>query len=494
MTSRPGVYVFRNRFGQVIYVGKAKSLKRRLASYFQPARSRTADPKVRSLINSIETVEVFPVGTDEEATVLESRFIKEYSPRYNVLMRDDKRFLLVKVDVTARFPRLRLARLKKDDGAAYFGPFPNAGALREMVKVLTGEFGLRSCSPALPGQKEYEHCSADIVRFCCAPCIGRASAADYRERVDRLLAVLEGKTGEIAEQLAERMQAFAGRRDYERAARLRDVIDNLKACGRMRTFERASASNYPGEAGVLRLQEVLGLASAPVVVECFDISNIFGSNAVGSMVRFEGGKPARDQYRRFRIRTVDGIDDFAMMEEVVGRRYRRLREEGRALPDLVVIDGGKGQLHAAARVLEAIGLAELPVIGLAKRFEEVYTLGSERPILLERHDVALRLLQAIRDEAHRFAVAFHRELRRKRILNSLLDEIPGIGKKRRELLLKAFGSVRNLRRHTPEAVMERVPGIGEQLARQVIAYVTKQAEPLEDDGDVRTRGEDEPAA
>jgi excinuclease ABC subunit C len=475
--NKPGVYVFRDRMRTVIYVGKAKSLRKRLSSYFQPSRKRSADPKLRSLINSIAWYELHPVRTENEAMLLESRLIKQYSPRYNVLLRDDKRFLLIRIDLNEPFPRLTLARLRKDDSCRYFGPFPHAGALRSTVDYLTRFFGLRACRPRVPDESDFKHCVNHIVRYCKAPCVGRIDRDAYHAQVAELIAVIEGKTSEVVAALNADMAKCVEKQRFEKAAEYRDMIDNIQTVfgDRNRTFRQTTlTSEKPGEEAVKGLQVVLDLEEPPTVIECFDNSNLFGSSAVSSMVCFIDGAPAKKEYRHYRVREVEGIDDFATMKEVVNRRYSRLLKESRRLPGLVVIDGGLGQLHASYEVLEELDLAGLPIIGLAKREEAIYTIFSNEPILLERHDPALKLVQALRDEAHRFAITFHRDLRRKRILDSLLDEIPGVGKKRRNQLLKAFGSVRTLRKHDAAEIIKRVPGVGQALAESIVEHLRRR--------------------
>ncbi|MFT5126577.1 MAG: excinuclease ABC subunit C [Rhodothermales bacterium] len=475
--NKPGVYVFRDRMRTVIYVGKAKSLRKRLSSYFQPSRKNTGDPKLRSLINSIAWYELHPVRTENEAMLLESRLIKQYSPRYNVLLRDDKRFLLIRIDLNEPFPRLTLARLRKDDGCRYFGPFPHAGVLRSTVDYLTRFFGLRSCRPRLPDESDFKHCVDHIVRFCKAPCVARIDRDAYHELVQQLISVIEGKTADVVVALNADMAKCVEKQRFEKAAVYRDMIDNIQTVfgDRNRTFGNTTlTTENPGIEAVKGLQKALDLAEAPSVIECFDNSNLFGSSAVSSMVCFIDGAAAKKEYRHYRVREVEGIDDFATMTEVVRRRYRRLLAESRPLPGLVVIDGGLGQLHAAYKALEELDLAGLPIIGLAKREESIFTIFSNEPIMLERHDPALKLVQAMRDEAHRFAITFHRDLRRKRILDSLLDEIPGVGKQRRQLLLKAFGSVRNLRKHTAAEIIKRVPGVGQALAASIVEHLKRR--------------------
>ncbi len=467
----PGVYVFRNSSGDVIYVGKAKALRRRLANYFQPSRARTADIKLRSLIHSIQSVEILPVHSEAEALLLESRLVKQFNPRYNVELRDDKRFLVVAIDLNDPFPRLVLSRLKKDDGRAYFGPFPRARVLRQTVRFLSTYFGLRTCAAARPDEAAFRHCLDSVVRLCCCPCQGKVSPEDYRVRVEGLLAALRGDVGEIVARLDADMKRLAGAHKFEEAARVRDTIENIRyVCDveRRRSFERVVRApvRTPQDA-VAALQQALGLARAPETIECFDISNIGGILAVASLVCFRQGRPSPKDYRRFRIRTVSGADDFAMMGEAVGRRYARLLAEGRPLPDLVVIDGGAGQLGAAVRALLGAGAPPLPVLGLAKKREEVYLPGREAPLTLDRHHPGLHLLQAVRDEAHRFALLYHLTLRRRRTAESILDDVEGVGQTRKEQLLRAFGSVAGLRQATPEAMCQRVPGLGRDVAQRI---------------------------
>lgn len=472
----PGVYVFRDRFGQVIYVGKAVNLRRRLGNYFQPARAQRADPKLRSLIHSIDDWSYQQVRTEDEALILESRLIKDFAPYYNILMRDDKRYLLLKLDEREKFPTLRCARLRKDDGARYFGPFPHGSALRSTLEFLLAHFGLRGCLTPEPDAETRKRCLKRIVRDCCAPCTGDISPEAYRARVAAALAVLDGDIAGLSDELKRRMAEAAAAAQFEAAARWRDVLANLETvCGRHnRNFVRAELPWSPsGMSGVESLQTRLGLENPPRQIICFDISNILGTLAVASLVTFRDGRPERDSYRRFRIRTVDHSDDFAMMKEAVTRHFSRLMRESRPFPDLLMVDGGKGQLSSALDALLAIGAPPLPVIGLAKRNEEIFLPGDPEPVVIDRHDPAIRLLQAVRDEAHRFAISYHRELRIKRLSQSLLDDLEGVGPVRKRELLRAFGSVRALRRADAPEIVRRVPGIGETLAAKIAEALKK---------------------
>lgn len=471
----PGVYVFRNNGGEVIYVGKAKSLRKRLRSYFQPSRKLRADPKLRSLIHSIAGYETIVVKSETEALLLESRLIKQYAPRYNVDLRDDKRFLLIRVDPSEPFPRLRLVRVRTDEHCLYFGPFPHAAALRGTVDFLVRRFGLRSCSPMRPGPAEYRHCMKDILKDCSKPCVGAITPAAYQEHMEAALAVLRGAVRPILGELQNAMEKASEKHRFEDAARIRDIWRNLQSLcdpGR-RSFERAMLPrSQTGRGPVRALQEALGLPRAPSLIECFDISNIGGQFAVGSMVCFRDGKPSTNDYRRFRIRTVDGMDDFAMIGEVVRRRYSRLVKEKRALPDLIVIDGGPGQVSSAVAALAGANCPPVPLIGLAKKQEQIYIPGSgEAPTVLSRTDPALKLVQAIRDEAHRFAIAYHRTLRRRRLADSVLAEIEGVGPKRIQTLLRVFGSVQRLTERTSSEIAQAVPGLGLSTATRIHNYL-----------------------
>ena len=471
----PGVYVYRDLFGAVIYVGKAKNLRRRMSSYFQPGRVKQADVKLRQLIHSIHTWEFFQVKTEDEALILESRLIKSYAPYYNILMRDDKRYLLLKIKLDDPFPTLTLARIKKDDNATYFGPFPHGTALKSTLEFLLAHFGLRSCRSNHPDAETRKRCLKRIVKDCSSPCTGAISQSDYRKKVDAMLEVLNGKLESVTAAIKEKMLEAASKLDYERAGRWRDVLNNLETvfAAKNRSFENAFIPSHTGPEAMEALQKSLKLPMALKTIKCFDISNLLGQLSA-SMTVFVDGKPARDEYRRFRIKTVEGANDFASMAEVVGRHFSRLLAENRPLPDLLVVDGGMGQLNAALKKLTELNCPVLPVIGLAERNEEIYIPDRSEPLVLDRHNPGLRVLQAIRDEAHRFAISYHRDLRQKRLTESLLDDLAGIGEKRKTALLKAFGSVRELRKADAKTICRRVPGIGENLAAEIVSALNKK--------------------
>ncbi|HOK03683.1 MAG TPA: excinuclease ABC subunit UvrC [Victivallales bacterium] len=469
----PGVYIFRAVSGKVIYVGKALNLKKRVQQYFRKSSANFADPKFRSLVNSIEDIEFFQTRSENEALLLETRLIKEYSPQFNVLMRDDKRFFMIKIDLKEKIPALNLVRLKKNDGALYFGPFPHGNALRETAEFISVYFGLRVCKNPDPDINDYNHCVAGSTERCCAPCIGKTSEENYRTRINEAINLLNGNTSEIEKEIKEKMKIEAEKGNYEKAAKYRDIAMNLRSLFKPeRKFLNAYIRKNLNTDSLAELQKVLKLSKLPRRIEAFDISNIAGALAVASMVVFSDGKPDKKNYRRFRIKTKNSPDDFAMMEEVIERRIKRLISEKRELPNLILIDGGKGQLSAAEKAIKKITEEKIPVAGLAKRQEEIFLPGEEG-IILSRHSPALKLLQAIRDEANRFAIAYHRELRDKRIEDSILDDIPGVGKKRKILLLREFSSVENLRKYTPEEIHKRVPQINIKLLKLICDFLKK---------------------
>ena len=503
---QPGVYLMKDRLGAIIYVGKARDLRKRLASYFMASRQTRADLKTRALIDSICDFEIHTVRNEEESLLLESKLIKDYRPRYNVALRDDKRFWLVKIRLADPWPRLVMTRLRKDDGSRYFGPFPHSSALRETLAWLNRHFGFRVCRPLTPGERDYRHCNADIIRNCSAPCIGRIGRDAYFEKVEAACRILEGKGKRgLFDGLRGEMEQAAAQLDFERAATLRDILANLeKTLTPTRQFTRGRGlpSTVRPTEDLAELGEILGLSGPPRVMECFDISNVSSNHIVASMVRFTDGRPDNQNYRRYRIRTVAGQDDFASMAEVIRRRYsrvlmenaaavpdaetsqedgvdaqHRLAREGRAkvvLPDLVIVDGGKGQLGMAVRELNALGLHHLPVIGLAKQHEEVFIPGQDRSLRIPHERGALKLLQRIRDEAHRFANHYNEILYRRRMRESLLDECPGMSPKRRQVLLEKFGSVARLK-NASVAEIAAVPNISAKSAAAILEFLRRDA-------------------
>lgn len=475
--SKPGIYMYRDRFGEIIYVGKARDLRKRMSQYFQPARQKLADPKFRSLINTIVFYEYQVVKTEDEALILESKLIKAYMPRYNILLRDDKRYQLIRMNLNDPFPSLSLCRFQRKDQALYWGPFPHGLALKETLIFLIRYFKLKSCKYMCPGPEEQKHCLAANIRDCCAPCVGKVSPEEYMEKVQAALNVLNGSITPLCEQLQNEMTTAAAKQSFEKAARLRDIIENLQTVfgHKNRNFKNAKAPSLIGMNAVIELQKVLHLPSPPRHIEGFDNSHISGHFPVSSMVCFLDGKPASKNYRHFKLKeAIDGYpDDYAAMKEVLTRHYLRKINEKKTLPDLILIDGGKGQLHAACDVLQHFKMPHTTVISLAKQNEEIFMMGQKEPILLPRNNPALRLLQAVRDESHRFVIGYNRILRQQKITESILDDIEGVGKERKQKLLEAFGSINAIRKSSIKTICERVPGIGESVATRIFETLKK---------------------
>src|SRR5258708_5841845 len=356
LTDKPGVYLMKDRLGRIIYVGKAKSLKKRVSTYFQPSRGMVLHPKIRALIEMIVDFETVEVKSEPEALLLEGKLIKQWKPKYNTDFTDDKRFLLVRVDSGEELPRFRLTRIKKDDRSRYFGPFAHAGLLRKTLAQMRRQYGilLGDATPQkLPDGRWqlYDDVRQDLFGFP-----NEVSTDIYQLRVDDACTFLEGKSREWLVTLRLEMQKAAEKQEFEKAAELRDVVFALeKTLAKTRTFERMDPTRLEaGETAMRMLGETLGLAQTPRIMECFDISHISGTFVVASMVYFANGKPGKNNYRRFQIKSFVGNDDFRAMEEVVGRRYRRLRDENKPMPDLIVIDGGRGQVGAALKSFIAL--------------------------------------------------------------------------------------------------------------------------------------------
>ena len=533
---KPGVYLHKDRFGTVIYVGKALNLRKRVSQYFQSSRRLGWDLKFNALVEAIHDFDVHVVRSEPEALLLESKLIKEFKPRYNISFRDDKRFLMLKVNLNDPIPNFTFARFKKDDGARYFGPFVNATAARKVIALAQRQFNLRGCRVFTPGEADYKHCLYAHLKYCTAPCVGNVTREQYLEQVRAACNFLEGQCREMQEQLEGEMKKAAASQDFERAASLRDLVNDLKTTWKKtEKFARVPYSlpgNIQPQDDLVELANVLGLPSPPLRIEGFDISNISGTFAVASLVSFKNGRPDRANYRRFKIKTVQGQDDFASIAEVVRRRYARLlnesiapaqktkndddghavpqelqtlvNETGRkvrrgvpvknedgglkiehgkgnvspssifhppsSFPDLILIDGGKGQLGMACAELKKLGLDNIPVIGLAKEFEEIYLPGKGEPLRLGLDHPAVKLLQRLRDECHRVANSYNAQLRLKKISESVLDEFPGIGDRRKAALLKKFGSVQRLKMASLEQ-LAAVPGFGGKAAAELKRFL-----------------------
>ncbi len=557
----PGVYLWKDASGAVLYVGKAKGLRSRVRSYF--ASDHPFSLKTQHLVRHIADLETIVVPTEAHALVLEANLIKEYQPKFNIALRDDKSYPYIKVTVNEPFPRMFVTRRVTNDGAKYFGPYTDVGAMRRSLNVVRRIFTVRSCNYDMPREMPERPCLDFFIQRCKAPCVFKQTQAEYSAMIEEVTLFLEGRSDEVVRRVRERMDLAASSLDFERAAEMRDALHHLEKMeeptvvlrveggdrdvvgyardgddavvallrirdGKLLAREHRFMENVDGEddADVLRLflagtyvamperaselllpfdfpdrglleeslpgerlhvpqrgvrrdlvelaeqnarhlLEELKLSSAesevragepvyelarelalhklPRTMVCFDISTTQGTDTVGSCVFFENGRAKRGEYRKFKVKTVVGTDDFASMHEVVTRYFNRRKADEKPLPDLVVIDGGKGQLSSAHAALESIGLGELPLISLAKRDEEIFVWGHAEPLRLSRRSPALRLLQRIRDEAHRFAVTFNRKRRSMRTVTSALLSIPGVGPVKRRQLIQVFGSVQGVR-------------------------------------------------
>lgn len=597
MPAEPGVYLFKDKKGKIIYIGKARRLDSRVRSHFS---AQLDDPRHASMMERVKEIDYVATGTETEALILEANLIKQHRPKYNILLRDDKRYPFVKVSLGEAFPRLVLTRDLRDDGSRYFGPFTDARAVRQGLRVLRRAFRLRACPGEEPGRIKGRECIDYQMGICTAPCTGRITRKAYGVLVEELLSCLGGRSETVLESLRREIEAASARRQYERCTVLRDRARSIESALRkqhvftLRDYDSdvvglgrqddlaaavvlkvrqgkvlgketllmqgaegksesevlcSALSQYylnpavvptevlvpvtPGEEGaaleswlsgiagrkvsvrvprkgsgaallemasqnaLLALQESagavgekprrippqvqeiqvgLGLPAPPVRMEAFDISQLAGEHAVASVVVFHDARPRQSDYRRMRIKGVVGQDDYRMMHEAVSRRVVRLLREKRPLPDIILVDGGKTQVSAASRALKEAGLGKLRVIGLAKRNEEFHFSWREGTLRLPPTSRAFRAMAGMRDEAHRFAITYHRKLRSRWTIRSALDEVPGVGPARRKALLRQFGSVDSVAGAGVDKVAE-VRGIGPVLARKILAHLAAARRP-----------------
>lgn len=417
----PGVYLMKDAQGRVIYVGKAKSLRSRAGSYFLKAAAddrRTAD-----LVREIHDIDFILCDSEVDALLAEARLIKDIQPRFNQDLKDDKSFPYLEIYVREDFPRVEFTREPSERGTKLYGPFASASSLRGAIQVLQKIFKFRTCSLDIDENDQrwrwFRPCLLASINQCTAPCNLRVSKEDYRRDIDRLRMFLEGKKTKLLKEMRAEMTEAAAARRYEKAARLRDEIKMLETLddrGELETHEQPEVFFIDPKKGLAGLKKVLDLPETPRVIEGVDIAHLGGDETVASLVQFIDGLPFKPGYKRFKIRGVSGVDDFKSIHEVVARRFKRLDDEGRVFPDILLIDGGKGQLSAGMAAFAALGIQPPTVISLAKREEEIFVPGRDEPLKLSRHAYALRLLQYVRDEAHRFAQHYHHMLRRKRTL------------------------------------------------------------------------------
>ncbi len=481
MPNSPGVYLMKDGSGEVIYIGKAAQLRKRVSSYFHAKEYRSS--RTAALMARVEDVDFITTGSVAEALLLEHSLVKRCQPRYNVTLKDDKSYPLLKFTIHEDFPRLILARKRKPDGSIYYGPFTNAKLLREALKLLRMIFPIRSCRPFPKSPCLYYY-----IGQCPAPCVGKINRQDYRAIMKELTLFLDhGRNGLIKDLVGE-MKGASEKKDFERAARIRDRIEALtrvvsqthgmadlnpvrsksRLVGTAPDLGRGTSNGVKG--GTLELKELLGLPKPPQRIEAYDISTISGGWSVGARVTFDEGQPDKSGYRRFRIRGVKGIDDYRMMDEVIRRSFKgKASGKKGGLPDLIIIDGGKGHLASALAELKDLGWKRPPVISIAKEFEHIYLPGKSLSINLPPHSKALYLIQRIRDEAHRFAISYHRRLRKRTVRESILDEIRGVGEVRKQNLLKHFGSMTRIERATIEDLLE-VKSIDRKTAEAIVDY------------------------
>jgi excinuclease ABC subunit C len=455
----PGVYLMKDNHGAVLYVGKAVNLKKRVASYFRHNASHAQ--RIASMVSQVEDIDCMPTNTEAEALIYENSLIKQFSPKYNVALKDGKSYPLLKLTASEKFPRLLITREKKDDDADYFGPYSNAKLLRSAVTIMKRIFQLRTCA-----KMPKSVCLNYHIKQCLGPCEGKIDEKRYKDIITELKMFLRGRKKELLDLLSEKMVSASKREDYEEALRLRDRIEALGSI-------RSDKVIYGPMSELSELKEMLGLKSDIDLIEAFDISNIMGEEAVGSMISFHKGKPNKSGYRKFRIRSVEGIDDYSMMREVVRRRYQMALKEGSAMPDLILIDGGKGHLSVTLEELKKLGLSGIPAIGIAKEFEHIYLKDRKDPVVLPEGSKALHLLERIRDEAHRFAITYHKKLMSKRVGLSELNGIPGVGPKRRKALMLKFGSVEGIKSATLEELI-KLDGMDARSAKNIIEHFKGQ--------------------
>lgn len=414
----PGVYLMKDSQGRVIYVGKAVNLRSRASSYF--TATAEVDRRTAELVTEIADLDYIEAESEVDALLMEARLIKDIQPRYNSLLKDDKTFPYLQITTREDFPRVEFTRQPETSGVKLYGPFTSAGQLRGTIAVLQKIFRFRTCSLDIEQHDErwrwFRPCLLASINQCTAPCNLRISREDYREDIRKLRLFLDGGRSSLLRELEAAMKEASRELKFEKAARIRDEIkalESLNLRGDLESHAQPEVFYTDPRKGLAGLKKVLGLPEIPRRIEGVDIAHLQGSDTVASLVQFIDGLPFKPGYKRFQIRTVEGVDDFASMREVITRRFRRLSDEGEAFPDLLMIDGGKGQLNAVMETFQLLGITPPRTVSLAKREEEIYLPGESEPIRLSRHAWALRLLQYVRDEAHRFAQHYHHMLRRR---------------------------------------------------------------------------------
>ena len=469
---RPGVYLMRDENGEIIYVGKAKSLRKRVSSYF---RHTHASPRLNKLVETIRDISTMRTETEIEALILENRLIKLYQPFFNVDLKMNERYAYIKI-TAEKHPRIIVTRVKMDDGAVYIGPYVRVSEVRALLRLVERYLPLRSCGGAEAKPQNGRPCMKYSLGRCLAPCCGLCTENEYRDRVADVALLLQGHGAELVERLRKRMDKAARELKFEEAAHLRDTIRAIWRVSRQQNTIPEIPSGKDNFWEVLNsMQKTFHLPVLPWRIDGFDISHSAGNFTVGVAVVFEQGYPNPSLYRKFNIRTVEGIDDFRSMKETLTRRYKRCLEGQEPLPQLILIDGGPVQLEFAMQALNDLGIHNIPIISLAKEFEEVYMPNQKEPVRLDHTDPVLRLLQHVRDESHRFAITSHRTRRGKSFTRSKIEEVPGIGRAKAAMLITKFGSVRAIKDLPPEE-LAAAPGIGPALAKRILAKLNEENE------------------
>ncbi len=470
LPNTPGVYFFKGENGKILYIGKARELRKRVGSYFL---GKDFSGKISVLLGRICDVDIIETQSEVDALLLESQLVRKHDPRYNTQLKDDKSYPLLKI-TGDRFPRLIVTRTKstkesspdeKKSKAIYYGPYTDAKLLREAARIINSIFPIRKCRTLPKKACLYYH-----IGQCIAPCIKPEVKSNYDWLINEIKSFLRGGKKSLIDYLTERMKQAASQYRFEDAQFFKDQIEAL-GWFRKKRFDLKRPEGGIGLRGTMELKQTLELERLPEKIVCFDVSNIQGDEAVASKVCFYRELSNTLEYRRYKIKTVTGINDYAMIQEAVRRMIVGIKE-GResALPDLIMIDGGLGHLNTAKEVLEQENCSEVGLISIAKRFEFVYSRKNSAPIIFPPNSSALRLLQKIRDEAHRFAITYHRHLKVKKLTKSILDEIEGVGEKRKKLLLSSFQSLDELRQ-TPVDILAKMEGMNRQTAERVIQYL-----------------------
>lgn len=469
---RPGVYLMRDENGEIIYVGKAKSLRKRVSSYF---RHTHASPRLNKLVDTIRDISTMRTESEIEALILENRLIKLYQPFFNVDLKMNERYAYIKI-TAEKHPRIIVTRVKMDDGAVYIGPYVRVSEVRALLRLVERYLPLRSCGGAEAKPQNGRPCMKYSLGRCLAPCCGLCTENEYRDRVADVALLLQGHGAELVERLRKRMDKAARELKFEEAAHLRDTIRAIWRVSRQQNTIPEIPSGKDNFWEVLNsMQKTFHLPVLPWRIDGFDISHSAGNFTVGVAVVFEQGYPNPSLYRKFNIRTVEGIDDFRSMKETLTRRYKRCLEGQEPLPQLILIDGGPVQLEFAMQALDELGIHNIPIISLAKEFEEVYMPNQKEPVRLDHTDPVLRLLQHVRDESHRFAITSHRTRRGRSFTRSKIEEVPGIGRAKAAMLITKFGSVRAIKDLPPEE-LAAAPGIGPALAKRILAKLNEENE------------------